>query len=56
MPEDLQDKLLNFQSYIIHLCENYQYLLNCIANMDEISVFFDMAGDLTVNLTGSKTV
>jgi len=56
MPEDLQDKLLNFQRYIIHLREKNEYPLNYIANMDETPVFFDMAGDLTVNPTGSKTV
>ena len=56
MPEDLEEKLLNFQWYIIRLHEEKNFSLSCIANMDETSVFFDMAGDLTINPTGSKTV
>jgi hypothetical protein len=56
MPDDLEDKLLSFQRYIIRLRKLKEYPLNYIANVDETLVYFDMARDMTVNPTGAKTV
>ena len=56
MPADLEEKLLNFQRYVIQLCHMKNYLLSNIANMDETPVWFDMAGDLMIEEIGAKTV
>ena len=56
MSDDLEDKLLSFQRYIIRLRKLKEYPLNYIANIDETPVYFDMARDMTVNPTGAKTV
>jgi len=56
LPKDLEEKLLSFQRFIIRLRQKNDYPLGMIANMDETPVCFDMAGDLTVNPTGTKTV
>ncbi|CAG8717595.1 22244_t:CDS:1, partial [Gigaspora rosea] len=42
LPVDLEDKLLEFQQFVIHLCQKNDYPLGMIANMDETPVWFDM--------------
>ena len=56
LPRDLEDQLLSFQRFVIRLRQKNEYPLSLIANMDETPVWFDMAGNLTVDQTGAKTV
>ncbi|CAG8829084.1 12987_t:CDS:1, partial [Cetraspora pellucida] len=56
LPDDLKNMLLKFQQFVIRLCQKNNYLLGMIANMDEMPVWFDMVGNLTVNSRGMKTV
>ncbi|CAG8692848.1 12627_t:CDS:2 [Cetraspora pellucida] len=56
LPDDLKNKLLKFQQFVIRLCQKNNYPLGIIANMDEIPVWFDIVGNLTVNPRGIKTV
>ncbi|CAG8439124.1 3348_t:CDS:2 [Scutellospora calospora] len=56
LPEDLEDKLLDFQWFVICLRQKNDYPLEMIANMDETPVWFDIVGGLTVNSKGAKTV
>ncbi|CAG8780199.1 34495_t:CDS:2, partial [Gigaspora margarita] len=56
MPADLEEKLLNFQRCVIKLRRINNYPLSNIANMDETPVWFDIAGNLTVEEIGAKTV
>lgn len=56
MPADLEQKLLDFQHFVIRLRRRKNFPLSHIANMDETPVWFDMAGDLTVENIGAKTV
>ena len=56
LPEDLQDKVLGFQRYIINTRKTHAYPLSHIGNMDETPCSFDMVGFTTVNAKGEKTV
>ncbi|CAG8563033.1 2429_t:CDS:2 [Cetraspora pellucida] len=56
MPADLEEKLLNFQQHVIQLHYMKNYSLSNIANMNETSVWFDMAGNLTIKEINTKTV
>ncbi|CAG8454493.1 5769_t:CDS:2, partial [Scutellospora calospora] len=53
---DLENQLLNFQQFVIRLYQKNDYPLEMIANMDETPVYFDIAGAMTVNTKGAKTV
>jgi hypothetical protein len=56
LPEDLEEKLDEFRRFIIRLRTQYNFDLNSIFNMDETPVWFDMAGNITVNNKGDKTI
>jgi transposase-like protein len=56
LPEDLEEKIEEFRRFIIRLRTQYNFELNSIFNMDETPVWFDMAGNITVNNKGDKTV
>ena len=56
LPADLKDKITNFHKYVIGLRKHYNYPLNQIGNMDEISCFFDMLSNKTVDFKGNKTI
>ena len=56
LPEDLEQKLDEFRRFVIRLRTQYNFDLNSIFNMDETPVWFDMAGNMTVNNKGDKTV
>ncbi|CAG8800910.1 6143_t:CDS:1, partial [Gigaspora rosea] len=49
LPRDLEDQLLSFQWFVIHLLQKHEYPLGMIANMDEMPIWFNMAGSLTVD-------
>ncbi len=56
LPEDTEEKLEEFRRFVIRLRTQYNFDLNSIFNMDETPVWFDMAGNITVNNKGDKTV
>jgi len=56
LPEDTEEKLDEFRRFIIRLRTQYNFDLNSIFNMDETPVWFDMAGNMTINNKGDKTV
>jgi len=56
LPEDTEEKLEEFRQFVIRLRTQYNFDLNSIFNMDETPVWFDMAGNITVNNKGDKTV
>jgi len=56
LPVHLDDKLLEFQRYIIEKRKKFGYELFEIGNMDETPIFFDMIGNLTIEERGAKTV
>jgi len=56
LPEDTEEKLEEFRRFVIRLRTQYNFDLNSIFNMDETPVWFDMAGNMTINNKGDKTV
>ncbi|CAG8761942.1 16818_t:CDS:2, partial [Funneliformis caledonium] len=48
LPTHLNDKLLEFQQFIIKKQKQFEYELCKIENMDETPVYFDMVGNLTI--------
>ena len=56
LPEDIEQKLDEFRRFVIRLRTQYNFDLNSIFNMDETPVWFDMAGNMTVNNKGDKTI
>lgn len=49
LPEDLEEKITSFHSFVIKRCKEKNYELVHIANMDETPVWFDMPSARTVN-------
>ncbi|CAG8708125.1 2113_t:CDS:2 [Cetraspora pellucida] len=56
LPDNLENKLLKFQQFVICLNQKNNYPLDMIANMDEKPVWFDIVGNLTMNPRDIKTV
>ena len=56
LPDDLDDKIVNFHSHVIKMRKRHDYPLHLIGNMDETPMQFDMPGNRTVNARGEKTV
>jgi len=56
LPENLNEKLVAFQRFIIRHHQAQDYDLAQIGNMDETPIFFDMVGNVTVEAKGNKTV
>ena len=56
LPDDLDDKIVNFHSHAIKMRKLHDYPLHLIGNMDETPMQFDMPGNRTVNARGEKTV
>ncbi|CAG8555441.1 5815_t:CDS:2, partial [Scutellospora calospora] len=55
-PEQTDDALNNFYTYVNNLWTKKSFELQNILNMDETPVWFDMAGNVTINEKGKKTV
>jgi hypothetical protein len=56
LPIQTQDLLEKFQQFVIRLRTEKSFEMGEIFNMDETPVWFDMAGNITVNPKGEKTV
>ena len=53
---DLEDKVLEFQKFIIHQRKNFNYYLSQIGNAGQTPLIFHMPYDTTVDTRGAKTV
>lgn len=56
LPNQTQKQLESFYRFVTNLRIKKSYELKNILNMDETPVWFDMAGALTINPKGEKTV
>ncbi|GFW89476.1 pogo transposable element with KRAB domain [Trichonephila clavipes] len=56
LPKDVDNKLISFQKYVIGLRKQKKYLLSHIGNMDETPVAFDMIGNKTIDMKGTKSI
>ena len=56
LPTDLEEKITEFQRFIIKCRKQHDYSMASIANMDETPTWFDMPSSKTVNKAGEKTV
>jgi len=56
LPQQTEELLTNFRQFVIRLRTEKSFGLHHIFNMDETPVWFDMAGNFTVNQKGEKTV
>ncbi|KAL1452370.1 hypothetical protein MTO96_043812 [Rhipicephalus appendiculatus] len=56
LPEAYEDKLVEFQRYVIRLRQQHGYMLGQIGNADETPVWFDMPSSTTVCERGAKEV
>ena len=56
LPEDSEEKLFQFQRFIIHQRKEFDYELSQIGNADQTPLTFDLPYQTTVSTKGSKTV
>ena len=56
LPAELEEKVMNFQKFIIDRRKEYNYGLAQIGNMDETPMNFDMPTNRTVDVKGTKSV
>ena len=56
LPEDLAEKITEFQRFVIKLRKRHDYSMVNIANMDETPTWFDMPSSKIVNKVGEKNV
>ena len=56
LPEQTEELLSNFQQYVIRLRTEKSFAMSNILNMDETPVWFDMAGNFTIDQIGEKTI
>ena len=56
LPSQTSEVLKNFQEFIIRLRTEKLFELSNILNMDETPVWFDMAGNFTIDHRGEKTI
>ena len=56
LPSDYEEKIVQFQRFIIKQRRAHSYPLHLMANMDESPIQFDMPSTRTVSKTGEKTV
>ena len=56
LPQNYEDKLINFQCFIIAKRKQHNYELQYIGNADQTPMTFDIVSNSTVDKKGSKTV
>ena len=56
LPPDYEEKIVQFQQFIIKQRKAHSYPLHLVANMDESPIQFDIPSNRTVSKTGEKTV
>ena len=56
LPNDLEDKITSFHSFLLKQRKQIDFELRQIGNMDETPMSFDLPGNRTVDVKGKKTV
>ena len=56
LPSQTAELLENFCQFIINLRTKKSFELSNILNMNETPVWFDMAGNFTIDIIGKKTI
>jgi len=56
LPEDYEDKLLEFQRFIIKNFKIHNFELSQISNADQTPITFDFPSSITIATSGSKSV
>lgn len=56
LPQDFEQKVINFQRYVTDLRRKKGFLMGQIGNADETAVYLDMPRPTTVNEVGAKEV
>ena len=56
LPHEFEEKIISFQRMMIRMRRENNYEIQCIGNMDETPMNFDMPPSRTVNPVGEKTV
>ena len=56
LPKDLEEKIKEFRVTVKHVCENSDYPLEFICNMDETPLFLDSVPKKVVDQRGKKTI
>ena len=56
LPEDYEEKIVQFHRFVINLHKEHNYPLHVIANMDEMPLTFDMPPNRAIHNTGEKTL
>ena len=56
LPSDAEDKLIEYQRYIILLREQQQYPIGNIANADQTPLTFDLPLSETLTVKGEKSI
>lgn len=54
--ENFEDKLINFQQFILWMRQCYDYDLSMTGNADQISLTFDIASNMPVSSSGIKSM
>ena len=56
LPGDYEDKLLNYQRFIINQRQINNYDIHCIGNADQTPVTFDLPYSRTIDFKGTKSI
>ncbi|KAH1185488.1 hypothetical protein KIL84_018237 [Mauremys mutica] len=56
MPDDYEEKIINFHNFIIKQRKRQNFEIGQIGNMDEVPLTFDVPSNKTVEAKGAKTV
>ena len=56
LPEDYEEKIVQFHRFFINLRKEHNYPLHVIANMDKTPMTFDMPLNRTIHNTGEKII
>ena len=56
LPQDLEEKVVNFVKKCNHHRERHHIPQHCIGNMDDTAIWADMPGNSTIDVRGSKSV
>ena len=56
LPADIEEKLMNFQQFIIKMRREKDYPLSLIGNADQTPLTFDMPADSTIDFSGTSSI
>ena len=56
MPEDYEEKIINFHHFIIKQRKRHNFEIGQIGNMDEVPLTFHVPSNKTVEAKGTKSV